>query len=172
MCRSVDSLRILEICITSSILRVLISEFWVSGSQVPSSRVHFQSTRYHSPIFRAPGWRIASLKVPVTGSRVSGFCIPESNVSLNFLVYLNQIKHCGINQHRIRNKLNKIKNFCRFLCNRTQCITNQLCHWEQGRSTGWWRLLKRGSKMCSKQSDYLREALEEIKNFYIKERDT
>ena len=36
--QSVVWVGILRICVTSSILRVLLSEFWVSGSQVPSPR--------------------------------------------------------------------------------------------------------------------------------------
>ena len=79
--QSVVWVGILGICVTSSIVRVLLSGFWIPGSQVPTlrdpvpgswvsgSRVPgFQSPRSQSPEFQGP--RVLSLRV--SGSRVPG----------------------------------------------------------------------------------------------------
>ena len=60
--QSVVQFGILGVCVTSSILSVLLSGFWVSGSQIPSSR---------DPDLGS--W--------VSGSRVPGSQVPRSRVS-------------------------------------------------------------------------------------------
>ena len=83
--QSVVRIRILRICVTSSILRVLLSEFWVSDSQFPSLSDLFpgswvsesQSPRVSDP--RVLGLRVSGLRVlgsKVSGLRVSGSQIP------------------------------------------------------------------------------------------------
>ena len=75
--QSVVRVRILGICVTSSILRVLLSGFWLSTSQFPSPRDLFpgfcvsgsQSPRV--PVSRVPGLR-------VSGTRISEFQGPGS----------------------------------------------------------------------------------------------
>ena len=80
---------------------------------------------------------------------------------------LNQINHWN-KSTSIKNKLNKtfFDVFLSFFCYRTQFIIPQLCDSERERSTSGWH-----KKMFSKESAYSREALEEIKNYYIKEED-
>ena len=98
--QSVVRIATLGICVTSSVLRVLLSRFWVSGSQVSSPRdpvpgswvsgLHvlvprFQGPRCQEPVSQGPrcqgpvslvsGSRFPSLRVPglmVPGSRVPG----------------------------------------------------------------------------------------------------
>ena len=71
---------ILEICVTSSILRVLLSGFWVSGSQFPSSRDPFPGSwvsGFQGPGPQGPGSQV--LGVPghrIMGSQVSGSLVP------------------------------------------------------------------------------------------------
>ena len=64
--QSVVRVRILGICITISVLRVLLSGFWVSMSQFSSPRDPF-------PGFWVSGSRVPGFKSPkVSGSRVPG----------------------------------------------------------------------------------------------------
>ena len=75
--QSVVRVGILVVCDISSILRVLLSGFWVSGSQVPSLRdptpgPHIPGSHFHS---RVLGVRVLCPRIPesrVPESRVSG----------------------------------------------------------------------------------------------------
>ena len=66
---------IVEVCVTSSTLRVLLSRFWVSGSQVPS------------PMDPVPGSYVSGPQVP--GLRVPGSQVLKSWVS-GFRVLVSQ----------------------------------------------------------------------------------
>ena len=80
--QSVVRVRRLRICVTSSIFRVLLSEFWVSGPQFPSLGDPFQGSwlsESQSP--RVSGPRVLGLRVSgLPGYRVSGFWGPKSQV--------------------------------------------------------------------------------------------
>ena len=87
--QSVVRVRILGTCIKSSILRVLLSGYWVSESLFPSPRDLFPGSwvpeshvpGYHS---RVPGLRVPGLRLPRSwvsrswgpGSQVSGYHVP------------------------------------------------------------------------------------------------
>ena len=64
--QSVVWFEILGICVTSSVLRVQLSGFWVSGSQLPSPRDPF------------PGYWMLGSHVPDPSSRVLDVRVPES----------------------------------------------------------------------------------------------
>ena len=88
--QSVVQFGILGVCVTSSILRVLLSGFWVAGSQIPSSRDpdlgpgcqgpvsqghRFPGPRVPGPESqdtKVPGLRVPGLGSQGPGSRVSG----------------------------------------------------------------------------------------------------
>ena len=65
---------ILGICVTSSILRVLLSGFWTSGSQMPSPKDPVSGSQFQGPGSQSP--RVSSLSV--LESRVSGSQDPGS----------------------------------------------------------------------------------------------
>ena len=74
--QSVVRVGILVVCVISSILRVLLSEFWVSGSQVLSPRdpipgSHIPGCHFHSRV----------LGVMVLCPRIPESRVPESRVS-------------------------------------------------------------------------------------------
>ena len=90
--QSVVRVGILGICVTSSFLRVLLSGFWVSGPQVPSSRDLVPGSWVpgshvpwsHDPCSRVLGVRAPESQVPGSqrpGSRVSGSQISGSWIS-------------------------------------------------------------------------------------------
>ena len=107
--QSVVQVGILGLCVTSSILRILVSGFWVSESQVPSTRdpdsgslvsgsyvsgSQFQAPGYQGPMSQGsrvtgsqvpeswiPGPRVPSLRIP--GLRVSGSQSLGSQVSMS-----------------------------------------------------------------------------------------
>ena len=70
--QSVVRVGMLGICVTSLILRVLLSGFWVSGSQFPSPRDPF-------PGFWVSGSRVSGSQSPVPQSHVSGSQGPGSH---------------------------------------------------------------------------------------------
>ena len=65
--QSVVQVRILGICVKSSILRALLSGFWISELQFQCPRDLFPGS-----------WVSASQSPNVSGSRVSGLSVPES----------------------------------------------------------------------------------------------
>ena len=74
--QSAVRVRILGICVTSSILRVLLPGSWVSGSQFPSPRDPFPGSRLWSS-------SVLSVKAPsprIPGLRVLGSQVFESQV--------------------------------------------------------------------------------------------
>ena len=94
--QSVVRIRILGICVISSILRVLLSGFWVSESQFPSPRDLFpgswvsgsQCPRVSGS--RVLGLRVLGLRVPglrVLGSLVSGLRVPGPGSQVLILDY-------------------------------------------------------------------------------------
>ena len=79
--QSVVRVGILGICITSSVLRVLLSRFWVSGSQVPSPKDPVPGSWVSGSQFKGPvcqGPVSQDPRVPV--SQVSGSQGPEPRV--------------------------------------------------------------------------------------------
>ena len=73
--QSVVRIGILGICVTSSILRVLLSGFWTSGSQIPSPRDPVLGSWVSGPSSRVLSVRVSCLRVlepQVPDSRVSG----------------------------------------------------------------------------------------------------
>ena len=106
--QSVVQVGILGICVTGSILRVLLSGFWTSGSQIPSPRdpvlgswvsgSQFQGPGHQGLVSQGPrapnlecqcpwvpGLRVPSLRLPglrVSGSRVSGFQVSRPDFRL------------------------------------------------------------------------------------------
>ena len=74
--QSVVWVRVLRICARSSILSVLCSGFWVSGSQVPSPRDPVPWSWVSGSQFQGPKSRVPGLKIP--GSQVSGSQGPGS----------------------------------------------------------------------------------------------
>ena len=83
--QSVARVRILGICVTNSILRVLLSGFWVSESQFLSARDLFPGFWVSgSQSARVPGSKVLGLGVSgsrVSGSWASGSWGPRSQVS-------------------------------------------------------------------------------------------
>ena len=85
--QSVVRVGILGICVTSSVLRVLLSGFWVSGSQIPSPRdtvpgCWVLGSQFQCPVSqgpRVPGPRVSGSQI--SGSRVSGSWVSGSRVS-------------------------------------------------------------------------------------------
>ena len=81
--QSVVRVGILGICVTSSVLRVLLSGFWVSGSQVPSQREPVPGSWVSgsrvpkSQSLGVPGPRLPSPRSQGPGSRVSGSLVPD-----------------------------------------------------------------------------------------------
>ena len=83
--QSVVWVRILGICVTSSILRVLLSGFWLSKSQFPSPRDLFPGFWVSgSQSLRVPGSKVLGLRVSrpqiseswVSRSQISGSQVP------------------------------------------------------------------------------------------------
>ena len=80
--QSVVQVGILGVCVTSSILRILLSGFWVSESQVPSSRdpdpgSWMSGSHVPGSQFQGPGCQgLVSQGPRVTGSQAPEFRIP------------------------------------------------------------------------------------------------
>ena len=109
--QSVVPVGILGICVTSSILSVLLSEFWVSGSEFPSPRDPFPGFWVSESQFHGPGCQgVVSqnlgshgLRVGVSRSQgpgsqgpgVSGLRVPDLGSQVLILDYANisQIFH-------------------------------------------------------------------------------
>ena len=93
--QSVVPVGILGVCVKSSILRILLSGFWVSGSQVPSSRVPIRES--HVPGSCVPGSQSPRIWVPglqTPGPRYQG---PRSQVLI--LDYAVMITYAYIRFH-------------------------------------------------------------------------
>ena len=74
---------ILGICVTSSVLRVLLSGFWVSGLQVSSSKDQVLESLVSGPksegqdlVYQGPGSQDPGSRVRVSGPRVLGLRVP------------------------------------------------------------------------------------------------
>ena len=89
--QSVVRIRLLGTCVISSILRVLLSGFWVSESQFPSPRDLFPGSWVSgSQCPRVSGSRVLGLRVPslrVLGSLVSGLRVPRPGSQVLILDY-------------------------------------------------------------------------------------
>ena len=82
---SVMQVRMLGICVTSSILRVLLSGYWFSGSQVPSSRDPFSGSWVSRSHSQGSSSRILSVRVPCP--RFPGLTAPGPGSQVLILGY-------------------------------------------------------------------------------------
>ena len=85
--QSVERVGILGICVTNSFLRVLLSGFWVSGSQVPSFRDPVPGSWVSgSRVAGSPVQGSQSPRSQGLGSRVSG---PDFRLCHEILMFYN-----------------------------------------------------------------------------------
>ena len=125
---------ILGIWVTSSILRVLLSGFWVSGLQFPSPRdlfpgswvsgSHFTESQFQGPVSQGPSSRSPGSHCPrfqgprIPGLRSQGPRVPGPGSQVLILDYAQQIHQNDVHVEKTFSLLNcysfkKFQVFCR-----------------------------------------------------------